>query len=83
MIVNESLVEYFSAIPYVIDYSWNPLPGWLTAETKIATYWLVGEAHRGVMGSTTTAMFLGDAWADLSLKNQFYVEKSDQSTHGD
>lgn len=66
MIVNESLVEYFSAIPFLLDHSWNPLPGWLTGETKLATYWLVGEAHRGVMGSTTTAMFLGDAWADLA-----------------
>lgn len=66
MIVNEGLVEYFSAIPYIIDHSWNPLPSWLTSETKIATYWLVGEAHRGVMESTTTVMFLGDAWADLS-----------------
>ena len=66
MIVNEGLVEYFSAIPAVIEHSWNPLPGWLTAETKLATYWLVGEVHRGVMGSTTTVMFIGDAWADLA-----------------
>jgi hypothetical protein len=66
MIVNEGLVEYFSAIPYVIDHTWNPLPGWITGETKLATYWLVGEVHRGVLGSTTTAMFLADAWADLA-----------------
>ena len=66
MIVNEGLLEYFSAIPYVIDYSWNPLPNWLTATSKPATYWLVAEVHRGVWGSTTTVMFLGDAWADLA-----------------
>ena len=66
MVVNECLVEYFSAIPYVIDYKWNPLPGWLTGETKLATYWLVGEVHRGIIDSTTTVMFLGDAWADLA-----------------
>lgn len=66
MIVNEGLVEYFSAIPYVIDHTWNPSPSWITGETKLATYWLVGEVHRGVLGSTTTAMFLGDAWADLA-----------------
>lgn len=66
MIVNEGLVEYFSAIPYVIDHNWNSLPGWMIGETKIASYWLVGEVHRGAWGSTTTVMFLGDAWADFS-----------------
>jgi len=66
MIVNEGLMEYFSAIPYVIDYTWNPLPSWLTTSPKPATYWLVAEVHRGVWGSTTTVMFLGDAWAELA-----------------
>lgn len=70
MIPNESLFEYFSAIPFVIDFTWGREFGWLTMllqeSPKPATYWLVGEAHRGVMGSTTTAMFIGDAWADFS-----------------
>jgi hypothetical protein len=66
MIVNEGLMEYFSAIPFAIGFSWNPLPSWLSFGSKPATYWLVGEVHRGVMTSTTSVMFAGDAWAEMS-----------------
>lgn len=66
MVVNEGLVEYFSAIPYVIGHTWNLLPSWLKPQHNLATYWAVAEVHRGMPGSTTTVMFLGDAWADLA-----------------
>ena len=70
MIPNESIVEYFSAIPYVLDFTWGGQISWLAtlfqSEPKLPTYWLVGEVHRGSLGSTTTAMFLADAWADFS-----------------
>jgi hypothetical protein len=68
MIVNEGLLEYFSAIPYVIDFSWGAKMGWVAAlfqnDAGLPNYWLVSEVHRGVLGSTTTVLFLGDAWAD-------------------
>ena len=70
MIVNEGLLEYFTAIPYVIDYSWGTQSSWIAtlfqAAPRLPTYWLVGEVHRGVLGSTTTVMFLGDGWADFA-----------------
>lgn len=71
MIVNEGLLEYFTAIPYVIPHSWGAHFSWIATlvqpgEPKLATYWLVGEVHRGVLGSTTTVMFMGDAWAEFA-----------------
>lgn len=70
MIVNESLLEYFAAIPYVIDHTWGSqfswLAGLLQSEPRLPTYWLVAEVHRGALGSTTTVMFAGDAWADFA-----------------
>jgi hypothetical protein len=70
MIPNEGLLEYFSAIPAVIDYSWGSQFSWLSGLFKnnqtLPTYWVVAELHRGVSGSTTTVMFIGDAWADFS-----------------
>lgn len=70
MIVNESLVEYFSAIPHVIDFAWGSQFSWVAAllqdHPREPTYWLVAEVHRGQFNSTTTAMFLGDAWADFA-----------------
>ena len=36
------------------------------SEPRLPTYFLVGEVHRGVLGSTTTVMFMGDAWADFA-----------------
>jgi len=70
MIANESLLEYFAAIPSIIDHSWGLQISWVAAlldeAARLPTYWLVGEVHRGVLGSTTTAMFLGDAWGDFA-----------------
>lgn len=70
MIVNEGLVEYFAAIPYVIDHSWGTQSSWVAGlfqtAPRLPTFWLVGEVHRGEIGSTTTVMFLGDAWADFA-----------------
>lgn len=70
MIVNEGLVEYFAAIPYVLPHTWGTQSSWVAAlfesEPQQAIYWLVGEVHRGVSGSTTTVMFMGDAWADFA-----------------
>ena len=70
MIPNESLVEYFSAIPHALDFAWGRQLSWVTGifstEPRMPTFLLVGEVHRGVLGSTTTAMFIADAWADFS-----------------
>ncbi|MBB3463074.1 O-antigen polymerase [Rhizobium sp. BK377] len=70
MIVNESLLEYFAAIPSVLPHSWGRQFSWLAnilqSDSTPPTYLLVGAVHRGVMGSTTTAMFIADAWADFS-----------------
>ena len=70
MNVNESLLEYFAAIPYVLPHSWGSQSSWIAelfqAEPKLPTYLLVGEVHRGTLGSTTTVMFMGDAWADFA-----------------
>lgn len=70
MIVNESLLEYFAAIPSVLPHSWGSQFSWLVnflqSEPSPPTYLLVGAVHRGVMGSTSTAMFVADAWADFS-----------------
>lgn len=70
MIANESLIEYFAAIPYVLPHTWGSQSSWVgtlfQSVPQEATYWLVGEVHRGVSGSTTTVMFMGDAWADFA-----------------
>lgn len=71
MIVNEGLLEYFAAIPYVIPHSWGTQFSWIasmfqTEVPRLPTFWLVGEVHRAVLGSTTTVMFMGDAWADFA-----------------
>lgn len=71
MIVNEGLLEYFAAIPHVIPHSWGAQFSWVvtlfhSGEPTLPTYSLVGEVHRGVSGSTTNVMFMGDAWADFA-----------------
>jgi hypothetical protein len=70
MVVNEGLLEYFAAIPSVIPHSWGTQSSWIAAlfqvDPKLQTFLLVGEVHRGVLGSTTTVMFMGDAWADFA-----------------
>lgn len=70
MVANESLLEYYTAIPSVLPYSWGSkfswLVGLLTSQSSQPTYLLVGAVHRGVEGSTSTAVFIADAWADFS-----------------
>ena len=70
MVPNEGLIEYFSAIPQVIDFAWGRQLSWIfsffSSTPTLPTYWLVGEVHRGVLASTTTVMFVGDAWADFA-----------------
>ncbi len=68
MIVNEGLLEYFAAIPYVLPFTWGGKMGWIAdlfnGDPGLPNYWLVSEVHRGELTSTTSVMFLGDAWAD-------------------
>lgn len=71
MIPNESLLEYFSAIPSVIDHTAGLDNRWLASSLQIdalsATYTRVADVFRSPKGlSTTNAMFLGDAWAAFS-----------------
>ena len=70
MVPNEALLEYFAAIPQIIDHSWGSQFSWIfrfQSETPLKpTYILVAEALRCVPGSTSPAMFIADAWADFS-----------------
>lgn len=70
MIPNESLLEYFSAIPYAIDFSWGSQFSWLAKILEEVpmppTYQLVGQLHRGGALSYSNVMFAGDAWANFS-----------------
>lgn len=71
MIPNESLLEYFSAIPSVIEHTAGQEIRWLAALLQTdplpATYSRVGDVFRDPKGaSTTNAMFLADAWAAFS-----------------
>lgn len=72
MIPNESLVEYFSAIPSVIEHTAGRDFRWLSAllhtDSLPATYARVADVFRDTKGvSTTNAMFLADAWAGFSF----------------
>ena len=68
MIVNEGLLEYFAAIPYVLHFTWGAKMGWIaemfSGDPGLPNFWLVSQVHRGELTSTTSVMFLGDAWAD-------------------
>lgn len=71
MIPNESLVEYFAAIPSVIEHTAGRevrlLAALLNTDPLPATYSRVADVFRATKGvSTTNAMFLGDAWAAFS-----------------
>ncbi|MBB2821413.1 UNVERIFIED_ORG: oligosaccharide repeat unit polymerase [Rhizobium esperanzae] len=75
MIANESLLEYYAAIPSVLPYGWGSKFSWLVGsligQPSQPTYVLVGAVHRGMEGSTSTAMFIADAWADFSWVGVF------------
>lgn len=68
MVTNEGLLEYFSAIPYVLHFNWGAKLGWIASlfggQYDLSNVWLVSQVHRGVLGSTTAVLFIGDAWAD-------------------
>lgn len=67
MIPNESLLEYFACFPSRIPHTQG---GDIRAfaivfgmEPLQPNFWRVAESMRGTPGSTTTAMFIADAWA--------------------
>jgi hypothetical protein len=70
MIPNESLVEYFLAFPNYLSHTNgldNRFIAFALGEPKLLeSYWRVAEVLRGVGGSTTTAMFIGDSWAEFA-----------------
>lgn len=71
MIPNESLLEYYSAIPSVIEHTAGRESRWLAvllhSDPLPATYSRVADVFRVSKGaSTTNAMFLADAWAAFS-----------------
>jgi hypothetical protein len=74
LIGNEGLVEYFAAIPDAIPHNWGQQIGIISsllgligeAAETVPTYFQVGAIARGAYGSTTTVMFIGDAWADFA-----------------
>lgn len=70
MIPNESLVEYFLAFPNYLPHTHgldNRFIAYFLGEPKLLeSYWRTAEVIRGVGGSTTTAMFIGDAWAQFA-----------------
>jgi hypothetical protein len=68
-ISNEALLEFFGAFPERISHTWG------ANIRTLAMIWgldytpafdLVSRVWRGTGGSTTTAMFIADAWADFS-----------------
>lgn len=69
-IPNESLLEYFAAIPASLPYGYvgalAPLFGGASPPEHLPTYFLVAEITRGSVLSSSNAMFVGDAWAQLS-----------------
>lgn len=70
MIPNESLLEYFAAFPHQLAHTLGHDIRWLAramgVEPLQASFWRVAELHQGTSGSTTTAMFMADAWAAFS-----------------
>lgn len=70
MIPNVSLIEYFATIPSQLPYTNGNDIRWLAMlfghEPLQPNYWRVAEFMRGAPGSTTTAMFMADAWAAFS-----------------
>ncbi|QIM53983.1 oligosaccharide repeat unit polymerase [Hydrogenophaga crocea] len=70
MIPNESLVEYFAIFPGQLPHTLGNDIRWLAilkgVEPLQPSFWRVAELMRGAPGSTTTAMFMADAWAAFS-----------------
>lgn len=70
MIPNESLLEYFAVFPQQLAHTNGHDIRWLAqlvgVEPLQSTFWRVAETLRGAPGSTTTAMYMADAWAAFS-----------------
>lgn len=70
MIPNESLLEYFAVFPSQLPHTMGLDIRWLAklmgTEPMQSNFWRVAELLRGAPGSTTTAMFMADAWAAFS-----------------
>jgi oligosaccharide repeat unit polymerase len=68
-ISNQALLEYFGAFPERIPYMWGanirPLAT-LLGHQYVPSFDTVSRVWRFTGGSTTTAMFIADAWADFS-----------------
>jgi hypothetical protein len=68
-ISNEAVLEFFGAFPQHIAHMWGanirPVAALLGFEYS-QSYDVVSRIWRGTGGSTTTAMFIADAWADFS-----------------
>jgi oligosaccharide repeat unit polymerase len=68
-ISNQVLLEYFGAFPERIPYMWGtnirPLAA-LLGHQYAPSFDIVSRVWRFTGGSTTTAMFVADAWADFS-----------------
>jgi oligosaccharide repeat unit polymerase len=66
---NQALLEYFAAFPERIPHMWGanirPIAAILGLE-YVPSFNVVSRLWRSAGGSTTTAMFIADAWADFS-----------------
>ena len=71
MVSNEVLLEYFAAIPEQIPHTWGTQIGLVASLLGnsgdfIPNYSAVSAVTRGSYASTSTAMFIADAWGDFS-----------------
>lgn len=69
-IPNESLIEYFSAIPAELPHGWGagifPFFFHIGGSEWIPTYSAVAEVTRDSLESTSNVLFIGDAWAEFA-----------------
>lgn len=69
-IPNESLIEYFSAIPATLPHGWGagifPFLRDGPSNQWVQTYSAVAEVTRDSLDSTSNVLFIGDAWAEFA-----------------
>lgn len=69
-IPNESLIEYFAAIPATLPHGWGAgIFSFLRSGHSnewIQTYSAVAEVTRDSLESTSNVLFIGDAWAEFA-----------------
>lgn len=69
-IPNQSLLEYFAAIPASIPHTWGSsvlaMFGIAQPKETLETYFAVAELTRDSTASSSNAMFIADAWAQFS-----------------